>query len=304
MARRPLSAGHQVTERFASMDAHAYVDECLSREDRIAFEARLRDDAELRRRVDLWQAQNDAIRAAFRAPLRTGGPIAVGRPSNENLSATMPSTVDSRRVSTACDAPAAPPRTSPGDVRRIVPRPTPARRFWARTLRWALILSLASVVLTVWPAGGPPDERGLLIDAGLAAFRAFGGDSSVALDISSSDPRVLVNQLSPRFVARATAANFDLAGWTLIGARFVPGTASAAAFVLWENRDRARMGLLIESLDAPASSAPRMREFGAAAISAWTEGGKGFAAVGPDATAVAALIRIGGANSAGYFAAR
>ena len=47
------------------MDAHAYVDECLSREDRIAFEARLRDDPELRRQVDLWQAQNDAIRAAL-----------------------------------------------------------------------------------------------------------------------------------------------------------------------------------------------------------------------------------------------
>jgi anti-sigma factor RsiW len=307
MARGPLSAGHQVTERFASMDAHAYVDECLSREDRIAFEARLRDDAELRRSVDLWQAQNDGIRAAFRAPLRARGPISVGRPSNENLSAPMPPAIDSRRVgaaSTPCDAPAAPPRTSPGDVRRIVLRPTPARRFWARALRWALISALASVVLMVWPAGGPPDERGLLIDAGLAAFRAFGGDSSVALDISSSDPRVLAKQLSPRFVARATAANFDLAGWTLIGARFVPGTASAAAFVLWENRDRVRMGLLIESLDAPASSMPRMREFGAVAISSWTEGGKGFAAVGPDASAVAELIRIGTANSANSFAAR
>jgi anti-sigma factor RsiW len=289
------------------MDAHAYVDECLSREDRIAFEALLRDDAELRRRVDLWQAQNDAIRAAFHAPLRARGPILVGRPSNENLSPPMPPAIDARRMgaaSTPSDAPAAPLRTSPGDVRRILLRPTPVRRFWGPGLRWALILSLASIVLTVWPAGGPPDERGLLVSAGLAAYRAFGGDSSVALDISSSDPRALAKQLSPRFVARATATNFDLAGWTLIGARFVPGTASAAAFVLWENRARARMGLLIESLDAPQSSTPRMREFGAVAISAWTEGGKGFAAVGPDAVAVASLIRIGVAKTANSFAAR
>src|ERR1700677_1738267 len=128
MARRPLFAGSQVTERFASTDAHAYVDECLSREDRIVFEARLRDDPELRRRVDLWQAQNDAIRAAFRAPLRARGPISVGRPSNENLSAPMPPAIESRRVgaaSTPSDAPAAPPRPSPGDVRRIVAKPTP-----------------------------------------------------------------------------------------------------------------------------------------------------------------------------------
>ena len=135
-------------------------------------------------------------------------------------------------------------------------------------------------------------------------FERSAAISSVALDISSSDPRVLAKQLAPRFVAHATAANFDLAGWTLIGARFVPGTASAAAFVLWENRDRARMGLLIELLDAPASSAPRLREFGVVAISAWTEGGKGFAAVGPDANAIAALIRIGAANSVKSLAAR
>jgi len=303
MARRPLSASHQVTERFASMDAHAYVDECLSREDRIAFEARLREDADLRRRVDLWRAQNDAIRAAFRAPSRARGPISVGRPSNENLSAPMPPAIDSRRaVSTPSDATAAPQRTSPRDIKRIVP--TPNRGFWASALRCASILSLASAVVTVWPTGGPPDERDRLIGAGLAAFRAFGGDSSVALDVPSSDPRVLAEELSPRFVARATAANFDLAGWTLIGARFVPGTASAAAFVLWENRDRARMGLLIESLDAPASSLPRSREFGAVAISAWTEDGKGFAAVGPDANAIATLIRLEGANSANSVAAR
>ena len=77
------------------MDAHAYVDECLSREDRIAFEARLRNDPELRRQVDLWQAQNDAIRAAFRAPPRARGPLSVGRPFNENVSAPA---IDSRRA--------------------------------------------------------------------------------------------------------------------------------------------------------------------------------------------------------------
>ena len=80
------------------MDAHAYVDECLSREDRIAFEARLRDDPELRRQVHLWQAQNDAIRAAFRAPPRARGPLSVGRAFNENVSAPTPPAINSRRA--------------------------------------------------------------------------------------------------------------------------------------------------------------------------------------------------------------
>ena len=291
------------------MDAHAYVDECLSREDRIAFEARLRDDPELRRQVDLWQAQNDAIRAAFRAPPRARGPLSLGRPFHENVS---PPAIDSRRAgaaATSSDAPAPPPRTSLANVRRIAPRPTLARRIRGRTLRSALILSLSSVLLALSPAGGPPDERGPLIGAGLAAFRAFGADSTVALDIPTTDGDVLARQLSPRFVARAAAANFDVAGWTLIGARFVPGTASVAAFVLWENRDRARLGLLIEPLDAPPSSTPRNRDFGGVAISAWTEGGQGFTAVGPDMNAVVALIGIGGPYPASFspatsFAAR
>lgn len=296
-----------MTERFASTDAHAYVDECLSREDRIAFEARLRDDPELRRRVELWQAQNDAIRAAFRAPPRTRGPLSIGRPSNENASAPAPPAIDSRRAGaaeTSANAPAPSLRTSVADARRIGPQPAPPRRKWRPVLRSALILSLASALLALSPAGGPPDEHGALIGAGLAAFRAFGAGSSVALDIPSSDARALAKQLSPRFVSRGTAANFDIAGWTLIGARFVPGTASAAAFLLWENHARARMGLLIEPLDAPANSTPQNREFGGVAISSWTEGGKGFAAVGPDVDAVTALIRIGAPDSAISFAAR
>ena len=79
------------------MDAHAYVDECLSRDDRIAFEARLRDDPELRRQVDLWQAQNDAIRAAFRAPPRARGPLSLGRPFHENVSGDA-AAINSRRA--------------------------------------------------------------------------------------------------------------------------------------------------------------------------------------------------------------
>ena len=294
-----------MTERVASIDAHAYVDECLSREDRIAFEAKLRDDLELRRRVELWQAQNDAIRAAFRAPPRSRGPLSVGRPSNQNLPTPIPPVIEPRAAGAGetSEVPAFPPRASSAEPRRIAAQPAPADRNWALILRSGLILSLATILLALSAAGGPPDERGALVGAALAAFRAFGAEPSVPLDMNSSDSRVLARQLSPRFVAHA-AANFEIPGWTLIGARFVPGTASAAAFVLWENHDRARMGLLIEPLDAPASSKPRTGEFGGVATSAWTEGGRGFAAVGLDPGAVAALIRVGGPYSPHSFAAR
>ena len=53
-----------MTDR-AQIDALAYVDGCLDRDRRAGFEASLDADPDLRRRVTLWQAQNDALRKAF-----------------------------------------------------------------------------------------------------------------------------------------------------------------------------------------------------------------------------------------------
>lgn len=57
-----------MTEQFAAADLHAYVDNCLDRERRSALEAKLQKDPQMLRRVQLWQSQNEAIRAAFGAP--------------------------------------------------------------------------------------------------------------------------------------------------------------------------------------------------------------------------------------------
>jgi anti-sigma factor RsiW len=130
--------------------------------------------------------------------------------------------------------------------------------------------------------------------AALAAYRAFGADPNVALEIFANDSRALAKKISPRYLADTAAMDFNAAGWSLIGARLVPGTASTAAFVLWENRERLRVGLLIEPLDAPAATPPREGQSGGLAVSAWTDAGEGFAAVGPDedADAVAALVHM------------
>src|SRR5580704_1484226 len=125
MARRPVSPGDQVTERSVSIEAHAYVDDCLSRDARIAFEARLREDAELRRRVELWQQQNDAIRAAFRAPPRPRGPLSMRRPSTQNAAATPPA-IDSRRMRAA---------EAPNDLAGRSQRPSASRRTALRPAR-------------------------------------------------------------------------------------------------------------------------------------------------------------------------
>ena len=79
-----------MSDGFASLDAHAYVDNSLNAADRAAFEAAMRRDAELRARVDAWEAQNEAIRLAFGAAPRPRAAPALGRPSNENAPPSPP----------------------------------------------------------------------------------------------------------------------------------------------------------------------------------------------------------------------
>ncbi len=272
-----------MTERAVPVEPHAYVDECLGRAERLAFEAKLRDDPDLRRRVDLWLAQNEAIRAAFQAPSRPRGPLSIGRATNENHLAPHSSASEPRRA-----PPREPPtrtRAAPPDVKRGLPQPggEPARGLaWPIRATWALIL--AAMMVAVSGSNGASDQRGMLAEAGRAAFRAFGADLDVTLDIATADPRVLASRLSPRLGTISPPSRFEVPGWTLIGARFVPGARSLAALVLWESRDRARMGLLIEPLDAPADSPPRVRSFGGLSVSAWTAGGVGFATVSREAS--------------------
>lgn len=282
-----------MTERLATAEAHAYVDNCLSPQERGAFEARLAGDPALRRRVELWQAQNEAIRAAYGALSRTIDALALSGPADQNPTSWLPPQIASRR---AVEAFSREPQLGdasnrPGFVRRGA-RPR-ERAKSAPRFRLGVVLGLALGLIILTSGGGPTDPRGALGDAGVAAFRAFGVDANVPFDYSSRDPQALARWLSPRFFPSATLASLNVAGWTPVGARIVPGTASAAAFIVWENHDRMRAGMLVESYDGSAPYAARSREVGGLATAAWTQGGQGFAAVASDSNAVVALTRMG-----------
>ena len=291
------------------MDAHAYVDECLSREDRIAFEARLRDDPELRRQVDLWQAQNDAIRAAFRAPPRARGPLSLGRPFHENVS---PPAIDSRRAgaaATSSDAPAPPRANLAGEraANRASTNPGAPDLGADATVGFDL-------VAVVGFAGAQPRGR----PAGRARPAHRRGACRVSCIRRRFQRRARhSHDRWPRF-GQAALAEICRAGgggelrcrgmdahWRALRSGNGVGRRVRA---LGESRSRA-FGVADRTARRPPSSTPRNRDFGGVAISAWTEGGKGFAAVGPDMNAVVALIRIGGPYPASFspatsFAAR
>jgi anti-sigma factor RsiW len=259
-----------MSDGFASLDAHAYVDNSLNPADRAGFEAALRRDAKLRARVDAWEAQNEAIRLAFGAAPRPRAPT-LARPSNENAAKT--------------------PAARIAELKSVRPRPASEPAPMAqRASRWpqAVLGALVFVATMVAWAGGPPDPRAALMSRAETALRAS-GFADMRLDLVSDDPRVLSAWLSSRF-ARLAPERLTAPGWSLIGARIVPGVDSAAALALYEDALGGRAGLVLEPTDAlpdlPAIASRDADETTVAGI----ENGVAYAVVGPSHSGVAALV--------------
>ncbi len=283
-----------MTTPFDAAEAFAYVDNCLAPADRRAFEARLRQDSELRRRVGLWESQNRAIRAAYGAAASARAAIDLGGSSNENLPVWMASAMQSRRGADAPRAPgearSKPPRAGAATGARKPPSTARAPRFDAGRFVLA-IAALAAGLLATGAPGGPTWPRGKLIDAGLAAYRAFAA-SDAPVEFGASDPETLAKWFTPRIGGEIAVPRFSSDALTLIGGRVAPGTTTRAAFLVYEDRRGDRIGLLIEPLDAPAPSTPILRRSDGISLAAWTGAGHGFVAAGMAPQEVALLKRL------------
>ena len=70
-------------EAWRIADLHAYVDECLEPDERLAFEHEMAEDPALARHAAAWRAQNSAIRSAFDGEGAKAFSISLVRPQNE-----------------------------------------------------------------------------------------------------------------------------------------------------------------------------------------------------------------------------
>lgn len=260
-----MSDGH------ASLDAHAYVDNCLSPADRASFEAALRRDAKLRARVDAWESQNDAIRLAFGAAPRARIVPSQGRPSNENAAGAAPAPVE----------PLAPANRVRAAAAKTAAK-RPARGQAAALGGLAFFAGLAGF------AGGPIDPREALMARADAALRADAAFGEERLDFISDNPRAVSAWLAPRF-ARLSPNRLAPPGWSLLGVRVVPGLTSAAAFVVYEDALGGRAGLLLEPMDALPDLPQIGRRDADETIVAGAEDGFAYAAVGPTRSGIGAL---------------
>jgi len=280
--------------RLESAEAFAYVDDCLAPADRRAFEARLREEPELRRQVGLWESQNRAIRAAFGAVGSARAAIDLGGSSNENSPLWLASAIQSRRsaAARAPDEARSPLRAGPA-----IRAPSPAPSAVARAPRFVLgrrvltIATLAAGLLVVGAPDGSTGSRSQLIDAGLAAYRAFAA-SEAPVEFQASDAATLTQWFARRIGRGIAVPGFSSGALTLLGGRVAPTTTTNAAFLVYENRRGERAGLLIEPLDAPAPSTPTLVEAGGVSLAAWSDASRALVAVGADPDEVALLARL------------
>jgi anti-sigma factor RsiW len=257
-------------------DLHAYVDDCLEPDERLAFEQQMAQDPAIARRAAIWRAQNSAIRAAFDGEGARAFPISIVRPQNETFgraarsgaAGAKPSGEQMPRATLSAVAQTGRPlaKVSAGD----------AFRPW---LEWRLGLVLLSVCLAfVWAPAATvvPDER--LGEAGVAAFQAFARPGVEPVEFATSDAAEAQAWLTTR-LRRPVYLPATPSALKLVGARIAPYPAASAAFLVYKAQDRA-IGLLVQSLDAPPTTAPQILAADSGAATIWTWRGQGLALVG------------------------
>ncbi len=243
-----------MTASASLAQALAYVDGCLGPDQKPEFMRRLAADPSLAARVEQWQAQNEAIRRTF-----DGKRIGAARGEFEVES---PAPV---RV-----APASPPRREFGrrrdswgeDLRERGPMRTGAASERARRRPFAgrffrrgaaiLVATALGLALSAIPAPIDPSPQSAFV--AFSAYRTFAGEPA---EFSTAEAAALERWLRPRLGGWVAVPNLRGAGFTLIGGRVIPGAHGPAAFVLYRDGAGTRIGLALESGEAPPKTFTR-----------------------------------------------
>jgi anti-sigma factor RsiW len=257
-------------------DLHAYVDDCLEPDDRLAFEQRMLQDPALARRAALWRGHNSAIRTAFDGEGARAFPVSLVRHQNETFGR-------SARSGAASPKPTGehPP---PASLAALAETGRSAARILARDafqpwLLWRLGLGLLSVCLAfVWAPAATVVPGKRLGEAGVAALRAFGRPRVELVELATSDTAEAQAWLTTR-LARPLYLPAAPSAIKLIGARIAPYPGAPAAFLFYRSQDRL-VGLLVQSLDAPAAMAPQVLAADGGTAAVWTWRDQGLALVG------------------------
>jgi anti-sigma factor RsiW len=257
-------------------ELHAYVDDCLEPEERLAFEQRMAQDPALARRAALWRTQNIAIRTAFDGADARAFPISMVRHQGETFGRAARSGATGAKPSGA-----QPPRAALTAVAQTA-RPSAkiiAPDAFRMSFLWRLGLATLSFCLAwVWAPAVTVVPSKRLGEAGVAAFQAFARPGVEPVEFATSDMSEAQAWLTTR-LARPVYLPATPSAVKLVGARIAPYPGAPAAFLVYRSQDRP-VGLLVQSLDAPPTTAPQLFDADGGAAAIWTWRGQGLALVG------------------------
>jgi anti-sigma factor RsiW len=257
-------------------DLHAYVDDCLGAEERSAFEKQMAEDPALARRAAMWRAQNSAIRSAFDGEGPRAFSISIVRHQNEIPGkGRRPASAGARP---SREQPSRSPFSGLDDASRLdvnigaegAVRTLPIWRLGLAALFFGL-LCLWSPAAPVFPAKGHGE-------AAAGAFAAFVRPGVAPVEFPTGDSAEAQAWLTTRLLHPVYLPALP-ATVSLVGVRIAPYPGGPAAFLVYAAQEQL-IGLLVRSLDAPATKAPELLAADGRSVAVWSSRGQGFALVG------------------------
>jgi len=263
-------------EAWRLTDLHAFVDDCLEADQRLAFEKRMAEDPALAHRATMWRAQNSAIRSAFAGEGPRAFPISIVRHHNEAPGRGRRPAAIGARASRELASRSFPPELE--DASRIATKVGAASDFRPLPL-WRLVVAAAFLCLGwVWSPAATVVPANGLGTAAVAAFQAFVRPGVAPVEFATGDRTESQEWLNAR-LSRPVYLPAAPSALSLLGARIAPFPGAPAAFLVYASHDN-RVGLLVRSLDAPMTREPELLAADGGDAAIWTWRGQGFALVG------------------------
>jgi anti-sigma factor RsiW len=226
-------------------DLLAYADGRLDPERRAAVEAWLADHPEERKRVEEWERQNAALRAAL-------DPVA-DEPVPPALAATL----------------------------RGVPRRRALPDLVAAAAVAVAFVAGLGAGYTLWNAPSAPQTPMELATVGLDAHRIYAVEIRHPVEVGADEEQHLVTWLTKRLDTPVKAPDLSGEGLRLLGGRLIPSGDKPAALLMYEGESGERFSLLVAREATAQMTAFRYAEAGTIGAFYWVDSGAGYALSGP-----------------------
>jgi len=197
-------------------ELHAYVDGRLDPGRRQEVERRIAADPALRARIEDWEAQAEALRAAL-APL-----------------AREP----------------APPELNPAELlqQQLARRAAP----WRIAASVALVFALGAAAGggATWALRGPPrpTEIARLQTEATTAWRVFASDTAQPVELDGEDPATLVRWMTQKLGRRVSVPDLSAQGYKLLGGRVLTAMYGPAAMLLYQDAAGTRLTVYLQPM--------------------------------------------------------